>query len=614
VVVSLTNRSSSSRVVTLANISGERAGVDVTAPSSVTLAANQTKQVTLRLDVDNSLLPAPKRGSLSFGGTIALRAGNTSIRLPWMFVKASTVTVDWQSEGSFGGLMTGSEYVQSFSGTDGSQMKFFVPTADFDLAIASLDAQGRSTVLFYEKQSATGNPVLAASRDLATNEIVTATVDQRGVPIRPVPRQPDEHLAFTTKCRQNLVFKLAGRAIDHIRYSYDTRLVRVNDVISTPVLLFDACADPAARATYTIDRSAPMPLDGDLVVTNSPSELVATPVRIAMVKDAPQPYAALTVGLVARSSGGGLGSGEHVRSRAAGPFWFGTMYMTAPVDPRISSGVLVGSALSTGAATLESPLMRFDGQRIVSGLGVTPAPNEFTSEAGELIALGDGPLYPVSMTAWSAARDGFFTSFHEWRGLRREIYRPDLLSIRLQLFDEAGTLLRSTSYMCCDPIPPGAYRVVGTASLDTVRGEVRSTVITTFDTRRADTVPPSLHTMRIAEGALHFSVEDFEIDERLETPWKRMSGNDVTVAWRRHGATEWVNATPVLTADDQGHYETLGHQQTGLHYRVDLAGAVAARGAIDLRIRFADDAGNTTEWIGEQVVTSADARRRTVRR
>ncbi|HET8773596.1 MAG TPA: S8 family serine peptidase [Thermoanaerobaculia bacterium] len=622
VTVSLTNRAATQKVFSL-DVAGERAGVDLNAPSTITLAANQTRQIAVRLDVDNALLPAPTRGSLTFAGIITVRSGSTAIRLPWMFVKAATVTLDWQSEGEYGGIITGATFVTRFIGVDAGKTKFFVPATDFDLAVASVDEEGGEYVVLFTDQKADGNPVIAASRALATNTVTTATVDHRGAPLEPVRDEADGGgPSLTAKCVQHIVFKLEGRALDHIRRQYTARRLKINDVLAKPVLLFDGCADPLTHALYTVDRTVALPLDRDLTVTNTASEYASTPLRIAM----PEPYATLTAGLVIRESGGGLGySSFQVRSHTAEPFWYGTMYMTAPVDPVFSGVMSVGSSPLQGPSVMDSLMMRREGSRVVTGMALTPAPGEFSVAAGERIALGDGPLYPVSLTAASTSR-GFFSSFHEWRGLHGEYYRQDLVDNHVELYDEAGTLIRSANYMCCAAVPPGFYRVVGTAALRTPRGVDRSTVIATLDSRRADTVPPSLHTVRIVDaegrftrhlrggGALLFSLQDTILEETLENPSVRMPFDRVTVAWRRHGTPDWIAATPVLTADDQGDDEVLGHQETGVHYRVDLADALAVPGLTDLRISFADEAGNTTEWIGESVFTSSQAKTRAVRK
>jgi hypothetical protein len=325
-----------------------------------------------------------------------------------------------------------------------------------------------------------------------------------------------------------------------------------------------------------------------------------------------------------RNTGGGVTSGGvHVRSYAPGPYWNGTLYMTPPVDPKMVSCMYSGMAARAeeGAAVMDTPLLRVEGNRIVTARGLTSAPNDFSAEAGEPIVFGEGPMYPTSLTA---ADPSIFTSFHEWRGLLDEYYRRDITNTHIELFDEAGTLLRSTDYLCCTPVPPGFYRVVATGAMRNVRGGIdRSTVITTVDSRRADRVPPSLNTVRILDGdgdvtrhltdrgTLAFSVDDTTLTELLENPWITMPSDRVTFAWRRHGSEAWISAAPVLTADDQGTYDALGHPPTGVHFHVDLADAIAARGPIDVKISFADSAGNTTEWIGDSVFSSGGGKRRT---
>jgi subtilisin family serine protease len=613
VTVSLTNRSASARTVSIANVTGERAGIDLVTPASVTLAANETKQVSFRVDVDHALLPVPSRGSLTYGGTITLSASGAAIRVPWMFVQAATVTLNWESEGEFGGVMTGESYTQTFYGNAPGPMKLFVPAVEFDMAMVSRDENDEQSLLFFGKQAGAGNPVIHASRELAKNTVVSAIVDEQGRAIEPVPYGEDENgPSLQRKCGQHLVLSLgADRRTRSIILQYNTRRLKINDVTTSPVLLFEGCGDPDTHAVYAVDRLV-QPLDHDVTLTNSPSDYLALPLRIAVPPVAAEAYATLSAGVLPR---GDVGYGNfQVRSRAAGPVWEGTIYMTAPVHPTIGS--LASSTLTElhGPQLMEGPPVRRDGDRFTTALGITPSPSDLSFAAGEEIAFGTGPLFPTSLTVAWDARD-FFWSFHEWRGPLREYYRRPVVHDRFELFDEAGTLLRTgDDQICCDGIAPGAYKVVGKMSFVSTKGVNRSTVTSTFDSRRADSIPPSLHTLRITDATLHFAVQDMVLNAAGENPFHHMTADQVSVAWRRHGAAAWTPATAVLTADDQGTDAELQHQATGLHYRVDLAPAVQARGPIDVRITFSDDAGNTTEWIGESVIATGVGRQRTVRR
>src|SRR6185295_16237578 len=115
------------------------------------------------------------------------------------------------------------------------------------------------------------------------------------------------------------------------------------------------------------------------------------------------------------------------------------------------------------------------------------------------------------------------------------------------------------------------------------------------------------------DATLLFAVQDLISDPYLNNWNQPMSPDTVKVDWRRHGTAGWTAATPLLTADDQEpDDEILGHPPTGLHFRADLSAASAAAGPIDVRITFADDAGNTTEWLAEAAF-SVQERRRSVR-
>lgn len=87
--VTIANRSAAATTLT-ASVTGLRAGIEVICtPSSFTLAAGQSRTVTVRLDVAHSALPWPEEGSLSFGGNVLFEGSTIPIHVPWAFGKAA---------------------------------------------------------------------------------------------------------------------------------------------------------------------------------------------------------------------------------------------------------------------------------------------------------------------------------------------------------------------------------------------------------------------------------------------------------------------------------------------------------------------------------------------
>src|SRR6185295_17021562 len=134
VSVSLTNHSATQQTLALSSTTGETAGIDVVvSPQVLSLEAGETKQTTVTLQVDNALVPAPASGSLSFGGSITFGEGTSAVRVPWAFVKAAIVTVQWTSDMPVEAVIV-SDRIRRWLRADGAAaIKAFVPAARYDI-------------------------------------------------------------------------------------------------------------------------------------------------------------------------------------------------------------------------------------------------------------------------------------------------------------------------------------------------------------------------------------------------------------------------------------------------------------------------------------------------
>ncbi|HET8775291.1 MAG TPA: hypothetical protein VFP80_15940 [Thermoanaerobaculia bacterium] len=119
---------------------------------------------------------------------------------------------------------------------------------------------------------------------------------------------------------------------------------------------------------------------------------------------------------------------------------------------------------------------------------------------------------------------------------------------------------------------------------------------------------PSLTTFRVVDSAgrigeamrlndrvsLELSAADWDYANNTGSlPLKR----EATRAWYRvAGASDWLPAQVVLTADDNGSLFTLGRIPAGDVYRAELPGATSALGGVDVRVEVEDADGNHVTW------------------
>jgi hypothetical protein len=611
--ISLTNRSGESRRLELASVAGEAAGIDiVVSPAVVELAAGETKQVTVTLDVDNELLAAAVNESMSYGGSVTFGEGDSAVRVPWAFTKAAIVTVHWTSDLPVSVILAGDNLFRQMFADGAGPIRLFVPADDYDVMLVAKTEEDEAVIHVFPDVDAGSDPRLTASRESAPHTVTMGSVNEQGAALATERGAP---------CHQNLRFSYpARRVLNFLVVSYVSGRAHFNGTGAMRTLAFDHCTDAPRDAIYSVDYVLPLPLERSITLRNEPQDYLATPLRVLVPPTIEQPSIIGFAGMHERTEGGNYFYGWSRRIPVKGPVWTGTFFAGPEVDEAVSGAAIVGVGPETRYDGILSQPLHRDGDRIVSSRGLTPTPDEFSAVRDETVTIGSGPLFPRN-TAASTAR--FFSSVVEWRGQQGDTYRFEVSNESYELYDEAGTLIRSGGQICCDPLPPAPYRIVGHASL--AGTPQRSTLTESLDTRRADHVPPTMTMMRFvdaqgrtrspeqADATLLFAVQDWTTDGTLDNYIHPMSPDTVKVAWRRNGTTAWTDATAVLTADDQEPYEILLHPPTGLHFRADLSAATAARAPVDIRITFADDAGNTTEWIGEAALSVEGAKRRSAR-
>ena len=112
---------------------------------AIEIGAGASKPVTISLTLDQTKVPSPAFGSLSFGGFLHVTGEGGSIAIPWSFVKASRVRVTWMGSGT-ANVKLGTERmsVSGSTGTKNSSVDLFVGAG-----AASLWVEGRAADATY---------------------------------------------------------------------------------------------------------------------------------------------------------------------------------------------------------------------------------------------------------------------------------------------------------------------------------------------------------------------------------------------------------------------------------------------------------------------------------
>lgn len=567
---SITNRSQTAATFNAsAQNTPEHAQVTIT-PSSFSLAAGATREVSVRVVTDNANLVFTNDGLA--GGTIRLQSPARTVNVPWGLVRAARATI------AYDGVMTmlsgasktiakepyryGPGSAEVYTGKPGELWDFVMVSDDARVHVVErtiendehieLRAADANRVFTLDARDASGTPL----RDLPDHRaLLRMTIDDSGL--------------------SSDLFSIGN--VGEIRMApYSSR------VHFAPVQLQ---LEPS-RAYVAMHPE----LNGDGGV------LTETEFRHARLRW-PVSYDRRMAAIVAYDVGSTAVS--TVEPHSVGPLESVTdVYLTT----RTSLGAFAAVGFSYSAETIG--MLRATDDGIVSGNGRTLSPVAHRIANGAFVDLGRGPVYPFG----TAAHLGTLNQTRDHRQ-------------RWSLFNAQGALVNSGIGNA--PAFEPNYRYVATS--DVLRGELAIA----FGASPADLIAPTLTSMRVLDaqgalaervdvgeaGVLRFSAADLDFSNDFST--KPTRPEKTRTFYRAHGASAWNPLQVVIEGADNGTPFSLGHVPAGDIYRVDLSAATAASAFIDLRIDIEDAAGNQSTWTQSSVFVVGDVvpplRRRAVR-
>ncbi|HYO75089.1 MAG TPA: hypothetical protein VE010_01395, partial [Thermoanaerobaculia bacterium] len=285
-------------------------------------------------------------------------------------------------------------------------------------------------------------------------------------------------------------------------------------------------------------------------------------------------------------------------------------------------------------AGVETQALRGRDGRIVMSSAVTlPLTVERITPGGTL-TVGTGPVYPFAIPGTRVAQwfrvppAGFATATGE--------LVTGGTGMEWTTFDAAGNTTASGSWRGqqggqAPPAPQSQSKLMARRyDLPTAAGMTRGTLEVTFGTT-TDLEAPTLTSLRVVDAAgntndrlragehalLQFSVADLNYAHAAEAMPTRP---EATRAWFRIAGTDaWQPLALSITGSETGDLNAIGHVPAGDLYSASLDAATASGNArIDIRIEFADPAGNSVRWTHESAITvgnpaAPSQRRRSVR-
>ena len=420
-------------------------GIAVTIePSTFTLAAGEWRDVTVAIRATS--LPPVSLDTLTFGGTISF--GET--RVPWIFVHAASVTTKTELSGSVM-WSCGPDFVGRIM-TSGTSTTL-LPARDCT-AIARIERdENHGAAIVLESRAVRADETLDLGRARAKYRLHLGGVDEQGRLLRTQHGHAALHRIDFGPAR-------FPKYLDLGQLLHPIELSELPDDVT--ILSAEVVNDLANGRVVGVQHAPLRGVHGDRTLVNASSAFTKTRVRVL-------------------PSAGGLGVSLMNGDRAlvgttprvpVTEGWTGDAFLT----PAPAAGYRASPTLVTGAF-LSAPLVA----------------------SSEEVVLGAKPLFPSIELLTRETRFGFSSEFF---GPMRE--RHFYVSPRFEARDAAGALIAAgpvQQFTIVDHAGRGAYTL-------TLRGLGLGTTTYAFDTRRADAIPPTLTSARIAGDEVLFTASE----------------------------------------------------------------------------------------------------------
>jgi hypothetical protein len=430
-----------------------QAGIDVTIePGTFTLAAGESRDVTITLRARAGELPPASLQTLTFGGTIAFTGQRSTMRVPWVFVHAASVitvsdpfaSLTWSCGAEFTGRPAG----------HGFEVATLLPlrTCSAVSVIHGTGTEGPMVIL--DERPIRVDETISLGRDRVQYRMTVAGVDEQGRPLRMQSGHIVMHRLSFGPSRLPKELDL-GESLLPLQLS-----AMPDDVTLTPA---EVVSDLENHRVVGVQHAPLRGVHGDHTFVNATTDFTKTRVRLLPSTG--------ELGASIMNVYGGIVPPTGARVPLANG-WEGDVFVTPSRTPGYDAGPVFATSFF-----LSAPIMA----------------------GSEEIVLGARPLFPRIELLTKETRFGFAAEF---AGPMLE--RHHTVSPRYEARDASGAVVEQgfiEPFTIVDHAGPGAYTL-------TLRGTGAGVTTYAFDTRRADPIPPSLTSARLVDGELLFTASE----------------------------------------------------------------------------------------------------------
>ncbi|HYO74896.1 MAG TPA: S8 family serine peptidase [Thermoanaerobaculia bacterium] len=609
------NEGTTIRVIT-AQLSGTTNAIALSVtPNELTLTPGAVGELEAVITVDNTLLPKPPRGSLSFGGFVTLQWSGDAVRVPWAFVRATRATISYAGAFPQFAWSTDDRRYASFQQLSPDTIEALLEPATYDFFVAAAN-EGDVRLIVREDVRAEGDVRLALSAADAPHAV---RLDAYGD--APEKMRSTFVRLLLPRGGSLLLPTPSGNTLHASTFSERVGLLATQGFVDTAAGTIHIAQFPSLRALAS-DRTLSI-LQSDYasqeLAIRFPTDAVRREITI-MPRDWPRRV--VEVGTMPPVA----------KLQASGSEWRGTLYMTAEVHPDYAGGVQLASSTerdTPGLLGMNTPVIRRNANGFFASRGFDPSAISRYAVAGETMTFGGSATHLLARLTANA--QGLFGD-PDLVGTRDELRRRERMVTPYTVFDENNQQVTSgvLGYggFMAQLNRSGKFRAeLKPPQLELNGRAVAATLTTSFDTTHGAAYVPALtslaivdgvgrhitHLPRNGNGALIFSAAAHNGAE-----YRRVVADRTKVFFRRRGTMTWVQLSVVEIGEDANAVESHGRGPAGVIFRGDLADVLRLpEGEIELSITIANEQGNLATWdLSPAFVTGAPIatpKRRSVR-
>jgi hypothetical protein len=588
------------------------------APSTFSLASNDSQMVIITLGVDNTIVQYPQQGSLAYSGNCYLDGSKDTLHIPWAFVKAARVLFTFDQPSPSFAIASTKVAFSDFNATwsDQYNAQLVIPKGIYDL-VAQF---GGSTSLRYvvkEQLPIDSMSHISVFSTDATNSVSLNGLDVSGLPLDFYSSSVTSlTLGFPDSSTFNS-FSFIG-APDSLFFSnFSTRFT----------LASGQSANDGHNTVYNVQFDSLPGLQNNVSLTNLPADFYAQnihanfpPYSAGMYKE--MDWVNWAELIIPNYGIFGFGIGSKVVGNFMGD-WNGKLYLTKDKSERfafpVSFDALDGpqSDSSTSLPEYEwffaPPAVVFD-DSVGYFFGTIPPANTFLTPNAGSATFGHAPFYPGVGSFNNILGKSNVYEYADFYGAFNEEFVSSTDSSRYTIYNDQNKVIASDAESNFPQnginVPAGVYTYQQVTKDYFIRGvEGLATLTLQFDLRKSDADPPGFTSLRLLnsknipvdslskgeKGTLIFSsagiASSLNQDGLLVQKYVSIVSDSTKLYCRMDGSANWILIPIVKILEDT---------TIGIVYSADVSTTSNFdSAAIDLKIDVQDQSGNTSEWVME---------------